>query len=76
MQFADNVSPDLRAHLCSLISVFSVRRHILQYSLIPLADNEGPDQPALKRRLIRACVFRKLPKGPFCARLASHRKTG
>ena len=27
--------------------------------------NEGPDQPALMRRLIWACVVRKLHKGPF-----------
>ena len=28
-------------------------------------DNKGPDQPAHKRRLIRACVVHKLNKGPF-----------
>ena len=34
MHFADNVGPDYHAHLCSLIWAFSVRQHILQYSLI------------------------------------------
>ena len=34
LHFADNIGPDHRAHLCSLIWAFSVRRHILQYPLI------------------------------------------
>ena len=55
------------ANMCSLIWTFSVRRHILQYPFILLADNEGPDQPALMRRLIWACVVLKLRKGPFHA---------
>ena len=61
----DNVGPDQRAHLCSLIWAFSV--HIIQNPRILLADNEGPDQPALMRRLIRACVIRILHKDPFHA---------
>ena len=52
MHFADNVGPNQRAHLCSLIWAFSVCRHILQY-------------PLLMRRLIRACVVCKLHKGLF-----------
>ena len=67
MQFVDNVGPDQHAHPCSVIWAFSVRRHMLQYPLILQADNEGPDQPALMRRLIRTFVVRKLHKGPFCA---------
>ena len=59
MHFADNVGPDQRAHLCSLIWAFSVHRHTLQYPLLLLAGNDGPDQPALMCRLIRACVVRK-----------------
>ena len=42
-------------------------RHILQFLLILLADNEGPDQPAQMRSLIRACVVLKLQTGPFRA---------
>ena len=34
MYFADNVSPDQRVHLCSIIWAFSVPRHILRYPLI------------------------------------------
>ena len=55
MQIANNIGPDQHAHLCSLMVVFSVRRHILQYPMILYADNEGPDQPAFMRWLIRAC---------------------
>ena len=65
MQFADSVGPDQSEHLSSLIWEFSVRLHILQYPLILKADNEGLDQPAHMRRLIRACVVRKLHMGPF-----------
>ena len=56
IHFADKVSPDQRANLCSLICAFSVRRHILQFPLVLYADSEGPDQPAL---------LHKLHKGPF-----------
>ena len=38
---------------------------ILQYPLILKKDNEGPDQPAQMRRLIRACIAHKLHKDPF-----------
>ena len=48
-QFADNVRLDQHAHLYSLVWAFSIPRHILQYLLSLLADNEGPDQPALMR---------------------------
>ena len=51
MPLADNVGPDQRAYLCSLIWAFSARRHVLQYPLIMQAGNEGPDQPALMQRL-------------------------
>ena len=34
MQFADIIGPDQRVYLCSLIWVFSVCRHILQYPLV------------------------------------------
>ena len=67
MQFTDNVDPDQRVHLCSLFWAFSGHQHILQYPLILSADNEGPDQPALMRRLIRAGIVCKLHKGPFIA---------
>ena len=67
MQLADNVGPDQHAHTWCLIWTFSVRRHKLQYPLILHADNEGPDQPVFMRRVIRACVVRKLHKGLFCA---------
>ena len=67
MQFADKVGPDECAYLCSLIWAFSVRQHILQYSLILKADNEGPDQPVLLRMLIRVCVDCKLHEDPFRA---------
>ena len=65
MPCANSEGPTVRAHPCSLIWTFPVRRHILQYLLILSASNEGPDQPARMRRLIRACVARKLHKGPF-----------
>ena len=51
--------------LCSLIWAVSVRLYILQYPLILSADNDGPDQPALMRRLIWACIVRKVHKGHF-----------
>ena len=66
MQFVDNVGPAQHAHLCSLIWAFSVSQHILLCPLNLLADNKGPDQPALMGRLIRACTVCKLHKGPFC----------
>ena len=53
-------------NLFSLIWAFSVRLHILQYPLILLVDNDGPDQPVLMCRLIRVCIVRKSYKGPFC----------
>ena len=34
IQFEDYTGPDQHVHLISLILAFSVRRHILQYSLI------------------------------------------
>ena len=46
MQIADNIGPDQRVHLCSLIWAFNVRRHILQYPQILWANNDGPNQPA------------------------------
>ena len=67
MHFADNIGPDQHVHLCSLIWAVSVCLHIIQYPLILLADNEGPDQPALMRRLIRALFVQKLHMGPFGA---------
>ena len=67
MLYANREVPDEPAYPCSLIWTFSVCRHILQYPLILSADNEGPDQPALMRRLIRACVVRKLHKVSFPA---------
>ena len=67
MPYANSEDPDKFAHPCSLIWTFSVCRHILQYLLILLADNAGPDQPAHSRRLIRTCVVRKLHKGLFHA---------
>ena len=36
-----------------------------KFPLIQQAGNEGPDKPAQKRRLIRACVVRKLYEDPF-----------
>ena len=62
MPYANSEIPDEPAHPCSLICTFSVRRHILQYQLILLANNEGPDQPAQMRRLIWACVVHILHK--------------
>ena len=67
MVYANSEGPDGRAHLRSLIWTFSVRRHTLHYPLIPKADNGGPNQPAHSRRLIRACIVRKLNKGLFRA---------
>ena len=67
MSYANSLGPGEHAHPCSLIWTFSVCRHILQYPLILSADNAGPDQPARMRRMIRACVVRKLYKGPFRA---------
>ena len=40
---------------------------LLQYPLILKAGHEGPDQPAHLCRLIRACMVRKVHKGPFRA---------
>ena len=67
MSYANSLGPGEHAHPCSLIWTFSVCRHILQYPWILSADNAGPDQPARMRRMIRACVVRKLYKGPFRA---------
>ena len=67
MPYANSEGPDQHAHPCSLIWAFSICEHILQYPLILLVGNEGPDQPARMRRLIRTCVAHKLQKGPFCA---------
>ena len=67
MLYANSDGKDQHSHPYSLIWTFSVRRHIIQYLLILVADNEGPDQPAQMRRLIRACVVRKLHKGRFRA---------
>ena len=68
MSYANSEGQDKRAHPYNLIWIFSVRPHILQCPLILLAGNVGPDQPARTRKLIRACVVRKLHKGPFsCA---------
>ena len=67
MSYANSQGPDERAHSCGLIWTFSVRRHILQYTLIMVADNKGPDQPARMSKLTRACVVRKVHKGPFRA---------
>ena len=38
---------------------------MLQYPMILLVDNEGPDQPALMRRLSWICIVRKLHKNRF-----------
>ena len=65
MPHANSKGPDEHAHPCSLICTFSVRRQILQYQLILQADNEGIDQSARMRRLIRAWVVRKLHKDAF-----------
>ena len=67
MSYAKSEGPDKHAHPCSVILAFSVRRHVLQYLLILKADNKGPNQPAHSRRLIWACVVRKLHNGPFLA---------
>ena len=45
MPYAKTEGPDDRAHPCSLIWTFSVRRRILQYPLIMITGNENPDQP-------------------------------
>ena len=58
---------DKSAHQCNLFWIFCVRRRILQWPLILKAGYEGPDQPAQMRRLIRACVVRKVHKDPFSA---------
>ena len=67
MSYANSQGLDERAHSCSLIWTFSVRRHILQYTLIMVAGNKGPDQPARMSKLTMACVVRKVHKGPFRA---------
>ena len=63
----ESEGPDEGAFACSLIWTFSVRRHILHYSLYFYLGNEGPDQPVHIHRLIKACVVRILNKGPFHA---------
>ena len=63
--YANREGPDSSAHPYCLVLAVSVRALILQFLLILLADNAGPDQPALMRRLIWACVVRKLHKDPF-----------
>ena len=67
MPYGNRKSSHKNAHPCSPIGTFCVRLHILQYPLLLRADNEGPDQPVLMRRLIWAFVDRKLHKGPFLA---------
>ena len=67
MPYVNSEGPGKRAHPCRLIWAFSVLRHILQYPMILLADNEGLDLPARMHRLIRTCVVRKLYKNPFLA---------
>ena len=56
MLYANSEGPGECAHPYSLIWTFSVHRHILQYLLILLADNEGPDQPALMPALSVNCI--------------------
>ena len=58
---------DESAHPCSLSWTFSVRRHISQYPLVLYEGNEGLDQPARMRSLIKTCVVRILRKGPLRA---------
>ena len=58
MLYANSECPDVRAHPCSLIWMFSVRRHVLPYPFVLKEDNEGQDQPAQMRRLIRAFVVK------------------
>ena len=67
MLYTNSDGPSQHALPCSLTWALSVCWHILQCPLILQADNVGPDQPAQMRRLIWACVFRKLHKGPFHA---------
>ena len=59
---SDNALPDHTAHAQMITRVFALHSYILQYSIILLADREGPDQPARMRRLIwafavRLCTF-------------------
>ena len=67
MPHANSEGPDERVHPCSLIWTSSIRRHVLQYLLILLVDNESPDQPARMHSLTMAYVVRKLHKGLFRA---------
>ena len=66
MPYANGKGPDRRAYLCSLLWAYQfVDIYYVQYPLILLAGNEGPDQPAQLRRLIRTCVVRNCIRALF-----------
>ena len=45
---------------------FALNSYIMKYSMILLADSEGPDQTALMRRLIWIFAVRIYPKTHLC----------
>ena len=56
---------DHPAHVQSLMRVFVLHWHILQYPVTLLADNDGPDQTVRMRRLIWAFAVLINPKTRF-----------
>ena len=56
---------DNLAHAQSITRAFVFFSYILWYTISLFADREGPDQPALLRRLIRALAVRIYPNTRF-----------
>ena len=67
-QHAQNTLSNHRAQAQNLFRAFALHWNILWYSMIPLADSEGPDQTAGMRRLILAFAVHILPKHDFAWR--------
>ena len=56
MLYVSSEGQDEPAHPCSLICAFSFCRHVLQYPLILLAENEGQDN-------MKACAYAQADQG-------------